>query len=922
MARPFESELLLEHAAHVRALARRIVFDAELADEVEQETWLAALMHAPRRLRDPRAWLARVVRHAAGRLRARHARRNEHDLRAGIERAADLEARSDDPSGLLERELALRALLAAVRRLPEPVRRAVVLHHLDGLTLAEVARRTEAPLETVRSRVKRGLELLRADFAQRRDRAGWSVFLVRAFEIAPPACGGSGRGLVLLLRELAVSMMLMSSPLKLGAGIAVLLVVAGFLLLEPGARRGPDAPGAARRQDGVEALVAGSDADVEKPPEERRAVMEPSLLVVSTEAQSVTPRTGAVLLHVIWADDHSPAIDVPVRVVALNAGTVDSPWENTSSDGSLERRELEPGTVLARSLFGGLALVEVAPGETREGVLEIPIGISVHGRVETRDGDAIPGAELFLSPGGGDPQYDGRTVARADARGVFTVRTAPAGVGACLSARATGYAPSEQVILTGPAQSKLELAIVLAEPGRVLSGLVLSPTDEPVEDAEVLVGSEGEWIPRRRADGMATWAAIGELVRTDQAGRFTIAAVPLSAVPIQVRARRHPVWRCEVAPDAPQPIVIHLENGAAVSGVVHASGGAPLAGVRVRVEPALGFSGASTTSAADGSYRLAELASGNVSLVAERLSSGFQLGGAARSTTTLAIVAGAEHRWDPELPTAHEVRGRLEAPGSALDGWTVRGWRAAREAGEESYVEEARTDDSGIFVLGQPPQGEIDLALFSRGGSLFPLARPVHVATDGPEVVLRPDPALAPTCRIAGTLVDSHGDPVRSADVLALHATLGSTLVHPDSRDGTFEIGPLPPGEWTLQVDPLVADWAVTRVAHVLAPAESWDAGKVLLGLGGTLVVRMRSPGAAGPPGTPSGATAELRDFEDRPVAWLTFAEDVAHTRPVAPGSYRLVLTGSVADFAPARPIVIAAGQETTLVIELDAPVR
>ena len=38
MAVPFEPELLLQHAAQVRALARRVVFDAELAEEVEQET--------------------------------------------------------------------------------------------------------------------------------------------------------------------------------------------------------------------------------------------------------------------------------------------------------------------------------------------------------------------------------------------------------------------------------------------------------------------------------------------------------------------------------------------------------------------------------------------------------------------------------------------------------------------------------------------------------------------------------------------------------------------------------------------------------------------------------------------------------------------------------------------------------------------
>src|SRR5262245_24525771 len=99
MACPLDPELLLQHAAHVRGLAQALVLDAELAADVEQETWLAALTNAPRELRDPRAWLARVVQNGARRLRARRERRGEHELRAGAERAAAAGA-ADDPADL------------------------------------------------------------------------------------------------------------------------------------------------------------------------------------------------------------------------------------------------------------------------------------------------------------------------------------------------------------------------------------------------------------------------------------------------------------------------------------------------------------------------------------------------------------------------------------------------------------------------------------------------------------------------------------------------------------------------------------------------------------------------------------------------------------------------------------------------------
>ena len=70
-------EALLEHAAWIRRLARALVADVHGANELEQETWLAALTHAPSAgLGWDRGWLARVaanLAHRSRRTRARHA---------------------------------------------------------------------------------------------------------------------------------------------------------------------------------------------------------------------------------------------------------------------------------------------------------------------------------------------------------------------------------------------------------------------------------------------------------------------------------------------------------------------------------------------------------------------------------------------------------------------------------------------------------------------------------------------------------------------------------------------------------------------------------------------------------------------------------------------------------------------------------
>ena len=54
------------------------------------------------------------------------------------------------------------ALTSALRRLPVEQRMAVVLHHIGGLPLDEMARQTGAPVGTVKARLHRGRAALSA----------------------------------------------------------------------------------------------------------------------------------------------------------------------------------------------------------------------------------------------------------------------------------------------------------------------------------------------------------------------------------------------------------------------------------------------------------------------------------------------------------------------------------------------------------------------------------------------------------------------------------------------------------------------------------------------------------------------------------------------------------------------------------------
>jgi RNA polymerase sigma-70 factor, ECF subfamily len=70
---------------------------------------------------------------------------------------------ADRPSAQAERREQGETVRAAVRRLPDAQREAVVMAYWGGLTADEIARRIEVPLGTAKSRIRLGLEKLRAD---------------------------------------------------------------------------------------------------------------------------------------------------------------------------------------------------------------------------------------------------------------------------------------------------------------------------------------------------------------------------------------------------------------------------------------------------------------------------------------------------------------------------------------------------------------------------------------------------------------------------------------------------------------------------------------------------------------------------------------------------------------------------------------
>lgn len=148
-------------APRVHGLARRVVRDPALAEEVTQEVFLQVWREAARF--DPArgsalAWLLTLThRRAVDRVRAEQAQ---------SDRLHRYESRSSTTPYDVTAERATERLEAVrVRRalddVGEPHRSALELAYLEGLTHQEVAERTGVPLGTAKTRIRDGLRKLR-----------------------------------------------------------------------------------------------------------------------------------------------------------------------------------------------------------------------------------------------------------------------------------------------------------------------------------------------------------------------------------------------------------------------------------------------------------------------------------------------------------------------------------------------------------------------------------------------------------------------------------------------------------------------------------------------------------------------------------------------------------------------------------------
>ena len=503
---PFDltSEELERQDRWLRALVRRLA-DAAEVDDVVQDTWVAALRTRPEVAR-PRAWLAFVAANFARRTRRAVERREWREREAALPESTPSTA---DSLAVLDLQ---EDVLRALRALRDPYQRVILLRYTHGLTVAEIAARTDSSEAAVRQRLKRGLDELREALGQRRGER-WRIVPAVTAWLAPATFEMKrNTGLVVALCLLASS------------ALVVALV---------------DWPSGAPRSDAPEvAALAAADADLE--PDDERDAEHVALERQRAPAEQADPTPqGAVVTdvrvtgRVIGLRGATPLAGVgvapiPTGMLAVPSGGMTRPESvaRTGADGLFVLDLPEP----PGGIVTDAAWIAVGSGmrtHTDEGaLLLVAPALSWRGVVQGADGAPLSGVTIEVE-GAHLRDYghslNGVDLTRweasiTDETGRFERRDLPAELGTVRFWK-EGYRAVE-LPLGGRDELALVVTMTLDEIEYVVSGHVLAPNGAPVAGARVgigervvLSGLDGSYehrIPGESAPSKwdALWAAL------------------------------------------------------------------------------------------------------------------------------------------------------------------------------------------------------------------------------------------------------------------------------------------------------------------------------------------------------------------------------------------------------------------------------
>jgi RNA polymerase sigma-70 factor, ECF subfamily len=816
-------EGLLEHATWLRGLASALVRDPASADDLVQDTWVAAMRNPRPSGVAPRAWLTGIARNLARlhfRGAARRERRERHVGAAAPLPGADV---------LAERLDTQRRLAAYVAELPEPLRSTVLLRYYEGLDCAEIARRRGEPAGTVRWRLAQALEHLRRrlDDAHGGRRSAWLALLA---PLPGPPTQAPPRAPSRVTVPLAgFGGLFMASMSKLvAAGVAVLLLTAGVAFLatrdadpvprsetlahsaqdaaappetpastarpavrrvQPDASKPPEsvaAPGAPGREDKAFALVAGRVVDLGRRP-----------------LAGATVRVGREGKDHQAGEDGRFALDVPVAdptaeetVVFLAPGRAVRAFKWTLVRGSTTDVGdvlLAEGGTVSGHVFDDRNVPVPAASLTLVGIpVEDGASCGAPPEIRTPSPDMLLGPEM-LSLALVEAINEGPDFA-TDEKGAFTLTGLPVGVETRVRIASSGtrrriqqVTARAEVPLTG-----LRWVVERLRDDEGIDGVVTAPDGAPAAGAHLEVEFRGKYM-----------ASVLDAV-CDQLGRFHVDTMKETSYRIRVADATHAWISQSVGPLAPGSHDVKITASAArmLEVVALAPDGSRVPTFRYQVEPGgdvLPGSSSNEKEAGPDAPARGLLPAGAFTVVVT--APGFET---ARIENLDPKTSG--ERVEVRLTQAVMMRGLVRAAEGPVAGATVTLHRAAigatiyaagfKLSREPSPVATATTDAKGVY----------ELTIRDRSTYILRAAADGFAGGETPKVELAPGQPgeFPPILVMRGGAIEGtvRTGGARSPDGLYVAASRGDGDVRSQriGPDGRYRFEKLAPGPWFVRV--------------------------------------------------------------------------------------------------------------------------
>lgn len=838
---PWSGGALLRDLDWVQRLAFRLCSDRALAEDLRQEAALALLGRCAPDEVGRRPWLAGIVRN-----KLRMKRRSDGRRRAREADSGRAEVVSPDVD-VVERAETQRKVTEAVLRLREPYRTTVLHRYIDDWTPTEIAARTGTSVDTVKSRLKRGLRALEDDLAgvfrdadgrsEEGPGAGWfsallPLAVMESNRRALVAAASGARGLASVPLTTAAWLLMIA---KFSLVPLALLAVFGLLLLT----RSSDGGDAAATIAGPEVAAtlekgAGRVPGARELDDLGRAPVPAS--VPGADATGVAaPSTCDLGGHVM--DDRGRSLE-GARVALFRGGDERVATATTGPDGHFSLRVPEQSDPLlelrvegewfhaSEALeFGGTGLrgrLPLTAGPRDVGTVVLEAAGAVAGRVVDADGAPVAGATVTTL---------GDAITTTAADGSFRLERLSPGPDT-LAVRADG-APIAEVDLTVRAASVAEGIEVWLGPTTSLRGRVVDRRGQPVAGARV------ELDPVDRPDVSRT--------ESGPDGRFQVPFLRLENAYLRVNAEGFDLWDSEewdqeVSPES-AAIRVELNPASTVEFlVVDGAAGQPIERFGIEIEKGAGSEGMQVSGDVEpgiqdrpGGRAVTEARDEYDSVVV--VAGGYEAfrGDVLPDATTAAGVRTQTVRLQPVAASTPgsiqgSIRGRVLRDGAPLanafveaEGGIPMGERMKRLAGETGDVFVSagsggplvRTAADGSFTLDglAMPLYRIRVHALGSAAKVLPVVELADGLADGLAVDLGDV-----DCGAGGTLRGQVILPPGVAPgglVASVGLGLGSVRA-PLDDGGSFELSHVPTGTQTVEISPRDGDFEHGAEADVL----------------------------------------------------------------------------------------------------------